>query len=66
MYVCGCVTSQTSSLRCVSGKYAMKQLIAKLPAERGEANEFVVSDETVCAVEATLYEVIKLNQEHAR
>ena len=63
--MCGCVTSQ-SSLWCVSGKYAMKQLIAKLPAERREANEFVVSDETVCAVEATLYEVIKLNQEHAR
>ena len=49
-----------------TGKYAMQQLISKLPAERREPNEFVVSDETVCAVEATIYEVIKSNQEHAR
>ena len=44
----------------------MKQLIAKLPAARRDPNEFVVKDETVCAVEATIYEVIKSNEHHAR
>ena len=43
-----------------SGKYAMKQLVAKLPSESNQ-QDFPTSDQTITAVQATLYEVIKNN-----
>ena len=44
----------------LSGKYAMPQLVSKLPSEQ-KTSDFVVSDDTVTAVQATIYEVIKDN-----
>ena len=35
----------------------MKQLIAKLPTDKRDANEYIVSDETVATVEACIYEI---------
>jgi hypothetical protein len=47
------------------GKYAMKQLVCKLPSEHPSPNDFPMSDDTICAVECTLYEVIRRHQEFA-
>ena len=47
------------------GKYAMQQLVSKLPAE-GRAPDFPVSDNTIAAILATLYEVIKKNPDFAQ
>ncbi|XP_071099764.1 splicing regulator ARVCF-like isoform X3 [Haliotis cracherodii] len=46
------------------GKYAMQQLVRKLPAHRQMPGP-VAPDDTLCAVIATLYEVIKNNQDFA-
>ena len=43
----------------------MQQLVQKLPRE-GRQPDFVVSDDTVTAVQATLYEVIKRNPDFAQ
>ena len=42
----------------------MKQLVTKLPCE-GREPEYPISDDTICAIEATLYEVIKNAAEFA-
>ena len=49
----------------VSGKYAMHQLVQKLPCE-DKPSDFPVSDETITAVQATLYEVVRSTPEFAR
>ena len=49
-----------------TGKYAMRQLVEKLPTQNPNPNQFAVSDETICAVEAAVYQVIKANEQHAR
>lgn len=43
----------------------MRQLVQKLPQEN-RAPDFLVSDDTVTAVQATLYEVIKKNADFAQ
>ena len=51
---------------CVSGKYAMTELSQKLPPpDLQRLRDYSVSDQTLCAVLATLYEVIKNNLEFA-
>jgi len=45
------------------GKYAMHQLVTKLPSDKQEP---VASNETICAVECLLYEVIKSSMEFAK
>jgi hypothetical protein len=42
------------------GKYAMNTLVKKLPNTR-QKTDFPVSDDTVAAVLATLYEIVKKN-----
>ena len=49
----------------LTGKYAMRQLVMKLPAEN-RVPDFPVSDNTITAVQATLYEVIKKNADFAQ
>ena len=44
----------------------MRQLVEKLPTQNPSPSQFNVSDETICAVEAALYQVIKANEQHAR
>ena len=44
----------------------MRQLVEKLPTQNPNPNQFAVSDETICAVEAAVYQVIKANEQHAR
>ncbi|ESO97461.1 hypothetical protein LOTGIDRAFT_114795, partial [Lottia gigantea] len=46
------------------GKYAMRQLVSKLPQDTRHS-ELVPPDDTLCAVIATLYEVVKTNQDFA-
>ena len=48
-----------------TGKYAMKQLAQKLPCEN-KPPDFPISDETVSAVEAAVYEIVKKNMEFAQ
>ncbi|XP_064635966.1 catenin delta-2-like isoform X3 [Lineus longissimus] len=43
------------------GKYAMQTLIKKLPNSRGQKMDYPVSDDTIAAVLATLYEIVKKN-----
>jgi hypothetical protein len=47
------------------GKYAMKQLVQKLPTEK-QTQDFPASDDTITAVQATLYEVIKKTSNFAQ
>ncbi|KAK6191373.1 hypothetical protein SNE40_003082 [Patella caerulea] len=47
------------------GKYAMRQLVSKLPQDTRHS-ELVPPDDTLCAVIATLYEVVKNNQDFAQ
>ena len=42
----------------------MKQLVTKLPCQ-GREPEYPISDDTICAIEATLYEVIRNAAEFA-
>ena len=42
----------------------MKQLVTKLPCQ-GREPEYPIADDTICAIEATLYEVIKNAAEFA-
>lgn len=42
------------------GKYAIRQLVARLPDVRAPLT-YQVSDETIAAVEAAIYEVVKHN-----
>ena len=46
------------------GKYAMKQLVQRLP-EEGRPQRIPNSDETICAMEALIYEVIRSSTEFA-
>ena len=47
---------------CVfTGKYAIRQLVSRLPRDL-RSN---MPDDTICAVVATLYEVVKDNQDFA-
>ncbi|XP_018021513.1 catenin delta-2 [Hyalella azteca] len=48
------------------GKYAMRDLVQKLPSGQGGRAEAAASDETVAAVLATLNEVIKKSTEFSR
>lgn len=57
--------NHVSNVCLLSGKYAMRQLVQKLPQEN-RAPDFLVSDDTVTAVQATLYEVIKKNADFAQ
>ena len=41
----------------------MRQLVEKLPTQNPSPSQFNVSDETICAVEAALYQVIKANEQ---
>ena len=43
------------------GKYAIRQLVSRLPRD----NRNMMPDDTICAVVATLYEVVKDNQDFA-
>ena len=43
----------------------MRQLVMKLPQENKQP-DFPVSDDTVTAVQATLYEVVKKNADFAQ
>ena len=43
----------------------MKQLVTKLPAEN-RPQDFPLSDDTICAIEATLYEVVRNNVDFAQ
>ncbi len=43
----------------------MHQLVQKLPSET-KPSDFPVSDDTVTAVQATLYEVVRKNPEFAQ
>ncbi|GAB1598332.1 armadillo repeat protein deleted in velo-cardio-facial syndrome-like isoform X1 [Argonauta hians] len=45
------------------GKYAMRQLVLKLPSDNRQSE--VTTDDTICAVIATLYEIIKKNPDFA-
>lgn len=47
------------------GKYAMHQLVKKMPLT-GQSQDFPASDDTISAVLATLYEVIKKNPDFAQ
>ena len=47
------------------GKYAMAELVKKLPSETKTA-DFAVSSDTITAVQATIYEVIKENSDFAQ
>lgn len=49
---------------CISGKYAMRDLVQKLPS--GNTHDSGTSDETIAAVLATLNEVIKKSAEFSR
>jgi len=49
----------------ISGKYALPHLVRKLPSPVRQS-ELMLSDETIAAVEAALYEIIKTNSTHAR
>ena len=48
----------------ISGKYAMRDLVQKLPA--GNQQDIGTSDDTIAAVLATLNEVIKKHPEFSR
>ena len=48
----------------ISGKYAMRDLVQKLPA--GNQQDVGTSDDTIAAVLATLNEVIKKHPEFSR
>ena len=50
--------------RLFSGKYAMRDLVQKLPA--GNQQDVGTSDDTIAAVLATLNEVIKKHPEFSR
>eukprot|EP00106_Octopus_bimaculoides_P019685 XP_014787127.1 PREDICTED: armadillo repeat protein deleted in velo-cardio-facial syndrome-like isoform X3 [Octopus bimaculoides] len=45
------------------GKYAMRQLVLKLPSDNRQSE--ATTDDTICAVIATLYEIIKKNPDFA-
>jgi len=49
----------------LSGKYVMHDMVSKLPSSRGPA-ELTLSNETIAAMEATLYEVVKSSSEFAK
>ncbi len=49
---------------CFLGKYAMRDLVQKLPA--GNQQDMATSDDTIAAVLATLNEVIKKHPEFSR
>lgn len=49
----------------VSGKYAMRDLVQKLPSG-SLTHDQITSDDTIAAVLATLNEVIKKNAEFSR
>ena len=53
------------STLCV-GKYAMRDLVQKLPSTQGGRADPGASDETIAAVLATLNEVIKKSTEFSR
>lgn len=57
--------SNTDLSICTSGKYALPHLVRKLPSTTRQS-ELMLSDETIAAVEAALYEIIKTNSTHAR
>jgi len=46
------------------GKDALPQLVRKLPSPAAQS-ELMLSDETVAAVQAAIYEIIKTNSTHA-
>jgi hypothetical protein len=49
---------------CLSGKYSIPQLVSWLPKDRRHpANN--APDDLTCAVLATLYEVVRSNQNYA-
>ncbi len=49
----------------LTGKYAMRQLVNRLP-ERGRPQTPPMSDETICALESLIHEVIHNNLEFAQ
>jgi len=59
------VKTNTDLSICTSGKYALPHLVRKLPSTTRQS-ELMLSDETIAAVEAALYEIIKTNSTHAR
>jgi catenin delta-2 len=56
---------QTGSLLFLLGKYAMRDLVQKLPSGNAQHDQGT-SDDTIAAVLATLNEVIKKNAEFSR
>ena len=65
MFLCLDNKQLTQSVLFITGKYAMKQLVTKLPSQHHQ-QEYQLSDDTICAIEATLYEVIKNNVDFAQ
>ena len=60
-YIFHIKTFDNTFLLYLSGKYAIRQLVSRLP--RDFRNN--LPDDTICAVVATLYEVVKDNQDFA-
>lgn len=62
---CKAASCSKYTSRLSSGKYAMRQLVGRLPCDNPRP-DFTVSDDTVTAVLATLYEVVRKNMEFAQ
>jgi len=60
LLVCCCVDG------IIVGKYAMQQLVHKLPSTDGPSELQLLSNATITAVESALYEIIKTNSTHAK
>lgn len=50
----------------VLGKYAMPQLVSKLPPANRSSELPLSSNDTITAVESAIYEIIKTNSTHAK
>ena len=65
MLTSAAVSSQHSVILDIAGKYAMRDLVQKLPSGNPQ-HDHGTSDDTIAAVLATLNEVIKKQEEFSR